>query len=253
MRKKVVEAAQEVFELLGPKYPEKVYQGALAHELRLRDIPHMREYNTQLLYKRHEIGIITVDMVVDNDLVVELKAVKKVSESHKKQVRAYLISTGLENGMLINFPTEGDEVEVFDEVSKDIVLTEPSCSARGKAIDKIASAAREMADALGAEFFYRASGTTSYYRRALKTEFRLCKVDYEERKFELQYKGFVVREASELVVDKKYLLDVISRKEVDETAIDDYKWRWAPTGLKQGVLINIEPDTASVEVVKFKV
>jgi len=253
MRNKVIKAAQEVFETLGPRYAEKVYQGALAHELRLKGIPQRREYNTQLLYKKHEIGIITVDLVVGDDLVLELKAVKKVTESHKKQVRAYLVSLGLDNGMLINFPTDGEQVEVFGEVRKDVALAEPSCSARGKAIEKIASAAKQVADTLGAEFFYRVSGTADYYLKALKTEFRLCQLLYEERKFELQYKDFVVNESSELVVDRKYLLDVISKKEIDEGTVEEYKWRWAPTGLKHGVLINIQPDTALVEVERFKV
>lgn len=103
-------------ERVGPGYAENVYQGALAHELRLRDIPNQREYNTQLLYKKHELGIIRVDLVVNGNLVVELKALKKISESHKKQVRAYLISTGLPTGVLVNFRPDRDEVDVFDEL-----------------------------------------------------------------------------------------------------------------------------------------
>ena len=253
MREQVIEAAQEVFKTLGPGYLEKVYQGALAHELRLRDIPHQREYNTQLLYKRHELGIIRVDLVVGGDLIVELKAVKKVTESHKQQVRAYLVSTGFTKGILVNFPPEGEEVEVFDETRDDSVLVEPICSFKGKAIEKIAKAAEEVANNLGAEFFYQPKQKSDYYLKALKTEFRLCDLPYEERTFELLYKDFVVNENTVLIVDKRYLLDVISKDEIAEDTIAEYRWRWRPTGLRQGVLINIRPDTALVEIERFKV
>lgn len=251
VRNRIIKAAKEVFKTLGPGYLERVYQGAFAHELRLRNIKHQREYNTQLLYKKHELGIITVDLVVGGDLAVELKAVSKISESHKKQVRAYLISTGLDNGILINFPKDRDEIDVFDEVRGEAPLVEPSCNYKGKAIEKIAEAAEEVADNLGAEFFYQPHA--NYYLKALKTEFRLCGLDYEERSYELLYKDFVVDDGSVLVVDRRYLLDVISGEEIDEDTIDGYKWEWGPTGLKQGILININPDTALVEIKKFKV
>jgi GxxExxY protein len=253
MKKKLVKTAEEVFDTLGPGYVEKVYQGALAHELRLRDIPHQREYNTQLLYKKHELGIIRVDLVVDGNLVVELKALKKISESHKKQVRAYLISTGLPKGILVNFPSDRDEIDVFDEVLDETALVTPECTYKGKAIEKIAKAAEEVANNLGAEFFYQPKQKPDYYLKALKTEFRLCELPYEERTFELLYKDFVVDEGSYLIADKRYLLDVISAKEIDEYLIEGYRWEWKVTGLKQGILVNIQPDTAVVEIERFKI
>jgi GxxExxY protein len=93
-----------------------------AHELLLRDIPCEKEYNTQLLYKKHEFGIIRVDLVIGGNLVVELKAVKKVTGGHRKQARVYLVLKGLANGILINFPTSRDEIDIFDEVFDETAL-----------------------------------------------------------------------------------------------------------------------------------
>lgn len=253
MREKALEAAQEAFTTLGPRYPEKVYQGALAHELRLRDIPHQREYNTQLLYKKHELGIITVDLVVNGNLIVELKAVKKVSKSHLQQVRAYLVSTDLPQGILINFPTDGDTVEVFDEALDETVSVEPSYAFKGRVIEKVVNAAKEVAGNLGAEFFYQPKKKSDYYLKALKTEFRLCGLAYQERTFELLYKDFVVDEEQALIVDGRYLLGVISQKEIDAETIAEYQWMWKPAGFKQGILVNICPDTAVVEIERFRV
>ena len=251
MREKVIEAAQEVFQTLGSGYLEKVYQKALAHELRLRDVPHQREYSTQLLYKKHELGIIFVDLVVAGKLIVELKAVNKLQASHEKQVRAYVISTGFPTGILLNFPKNRDEVDVIDVARDDTVMMEPRCKIKAKTVEKVAEAAKEVADTLGAEFFYQSS--TDYYLKALKTEFRLCDLPYEEKTFELLYKDFVVNENTVLIVDKRYLLDVISKDEIDEDTISEHRWRWRPTRLKQGILINIRPDTALVEIERIKI
>lgn len=251
MKTSVIESAQEVFSTLGPGYLEKVYQRALAHELRLRDIPHQREYNTQLLYKKHELGIITVDFMVGGNLLVELKAVKKINESHKKQVRAYIVSTQIDDGILINFPPIGEGIEVYEESRGDASLVQPSCSFKGKAIEKIAKAAEEVANTLGAEFFYQPQA--NYYLGALKTEFRLCELPYQERTFELLYKDFVVDEEKALIVDGRYLLDVVSQDKIDNDTIAEHRWMWRPTGLKQGILVNICPDTAVVEIERFRV
>lgn len=251
MREKVIEAAQDVFSTLGAGHVESVYQNALAHELRLRDIPHQREFNIQLLYKKQELGIIRLDFLIGKDFAVELKAVKKVTESHKKQVRAYLLSSNWENGLLINFPPEGDEVGVYDESLSNAELVEPNCSYKGKAIEKIITAADEVAKNLGAEFFY--NPYFNYYLKALKAEFRLCNLKYEEKTFELLYKDYVIAEQTALIVDKRYLLDVISKKELNQDIIDEHRWIWSRTGIKQEVLINICPDSALVQIEKFRI
>lgn len=60
-------------------------------------------------------------------------------------------------------------------------------------------------------------------------------------------------EGSYLIADKRYLLDVISAEEIDEDLIEGYKCAWKPTGLKRGILVNIQPDTAVVEIERFRI
>lgn len=115
---------------------------------------------------------------MDGNLVVELKALEKISESHTKQVRAYLISTGLPMGILINFPPDRNEIDVFDEVLDESALVTPECTYKGKAIEKIAKAAEEVANNGGAEFFYQPKQKPDYHLKTLRTEFKLCDLPY---------------------------------------------------------------------------
>jgi GxxExxY protein len=99
----VIGAAIEVHRKLGPGYLESVYEDALAIELYLRHIPFVRQAPVAVNYKGHLIGQGRIDIVVADLLVVELKAVEKLSEVHVAQVISYLKATGLHLGLLINF------------------------------------------------------------------------------------------------------------------------------------------------------
>lgn len=248
MRREAIKSADEVFSILGPGYGEKVYQTALSHEMRLRGVPHQREHNIQLLYKKHELGMISVDFLVGDDTIVECKAVKTIKESHKKQVRAYALSLGLEGGTLINFHKEEDELEVFEVGVEGVEFEKPSTAVKGRVVDRIKESAEEVANILGAEFFYQPDA--SYYYDALKLEFRMRDVPYTVREFELLYKEHIVETESYFVIENKYLLDVISKGEIDEDLVKEYQWEWGVTGFKSGILINIQPDTAKLELAR---
>jgi GxxExxY protein len=101
----VIGAAIEVHRLLGPGYLEKVYQKALEIELGLRGIPFVPQHPVNLIYKGRDVGEGFLDLLVDDALVVELKAVDALAPIHKAQVISYLKATGLHLGLLINFNT----------------------------------------------------------------------------------------------------------------------------------------------------
>ncbi len=96
-------AAVEVHKHLGPGYLESVYEEALAVELSLQKIPFERQVGVPVQFKTHLVGQGRVDFLVNNELVVELKAVDMLLPIHKAQVLSYLKATRHRLGLLINF------------------------------------------------------------------------------------------------------------------------------------------------------
>ena len=100
---RVIGAAIEVHRHLGPGFLEAVYEEALAIELRLRGVPFERQKLITVGYKENAVGEGKLDFLVNDRLIVELKAVEILSAIHKAQVISYLRATRLHLGLLINF------------------------------------------------------------------------------------------------------------------------------------------------------
>jgi GxxExxY protein len=102
----VVDAALTVHRALGPGLLESVYEVCLAHELEKRGVRVLRQIALPVLYDgvRLDAGL-RLDMLVDDCLVVELKAVEQILPVHHAQVLTYLKLTGHRLGLLINFNT----------------------------------------------------------------------------------------------------------------------------------------------------
>lgn len=99
----VIGAAIEVHKELGPGFLESIYESALCHELELRGIPFVRQAAIQVSYKGIDLGENRIDIMVDNRLIVELKAVDELNDIHFAQVKSYLKVTNRLLGLLINF------------------------------------------------------------------------------------------------------------------------------------------------------
>jgi GxxExxY protein len=100
---KIISAAIEVHRILGPALLESIYEEALCHEFGLRDISFERQKEVDVIYKGKMIKGQRLDLVVDEEVVVEIKSVKKLDEIFTAQILSYLKSTGLKRGLLINF------------------------------------------------------------------------------------------------------------------------------------------------------
>lgn len=96
-------AAIEVHTTLGAGFLESVYEQALVIELTERGIPFERQKPVQLKYKNAIVGDARLDFLIDQQLVVELKAVDALHPIHHAQVINYLKATGFQLGLLINF------------------------------------------------------------------------------------------------------------------------------------------------------
>lgn len=100
---RVIEAAIAVHRELGPGFLESIYESALKTALRHRGIVYEAQKEVTILFEGEESGVHRLDLVVDDEIVVELKAVKALEDIHFAQVRSYLKATGLHVGLLLNF------------------------------------------------------------------------------------------------------------------------------------------------------
>jgi GxxExxY protein len=106
LAKRVIGAAIEVHRELGPGMPERSYLLAMSRELTLRGIAHRLELEVPIIYKGQEVGFGRIDLLVEERLVVELKAVEQVTPVHKRQCLTYLRLLKLPLGLVINFNVE---------------------------------------------------------------------------------------------------------------------------------------------------
>jgi len=100
----VVDAAMDVHSALGPGLLESVYEQCLAHELELRGLKVERQVAIPVVYKKAELEVgFRIDLLVQDCLIIELKAVETVLPIHEAQVFTYLRFTDSRVGLLLNF------------------------------------------------------------------------------------------------------------------------------------------------------
>ena len=99
----VVGAAMEVHRTLGSGFLESVYEAALAHELALRGIPFEQQKRLLVSYKDQPVGEYVADLIVDGQIILELKAVSGITPAHEAQAHNYLAATGLRLAIILNF------------------------------------------------------------------------------------------------------------------------------------------------------
>jgi len=98
---------------LGAGFLEKVYENALAHELRRSRLTVEQQKGIQVLYDGVVVGEYAADLLVNGRVIVELKAVKAFDNVHFAQCLNYLKATGMEACLLINFGTPKIEIKRF--------------------------------------------------------------------------------------------------------------------------------------------
>ena len=97
-------AAMEVYNHFGPGLLESVYEKAMVQELTLRGLKVVSQVPIEITYKGAKIGDdLRLDLLVEDELIVELKSVDEIKDVHYKQLRTYLKLLNQEEGILINF------------------------------------------------------------------------------------------------------------------------------------------------------
>ena len=107
----IIGCAYEVGNVLGSGFLEKVYERALAHELRKVGLSVTCQYPIKVFYDGIDIGDYFADLVVGNEIIVELKTVKNIEGIHLAQCLNYLKATNMKLALLINFGNKSVQVK----------------------------------------------------------------------------------------------------------------------------------------------
>jgi len=103
---KIIGCAIEVHSTLGPGLLESVYEEALAHEFKLRGIVFERQKEIELEYKGKRIGKHRIDYLVEQEVILEIKATEGINKIFEAQLLTYMKAMKKRVGLLINFNTE---------------------------------------------------------------------------------------------------------------------------------------------------
>jgi len=101
----ILGAAITVHRELGPGFLESIYEEALKIELSGIGLKFDSQKEIEIYYLGKKVGIHRLDLLVEDEIVVELKAVKELADIHFAQLRSYLKATDLRTGLLLNFST----------------------------------------------------------------------------------------------------------------------------------------------------
>jgi len=100
---KIINSAIQVHKKLGPGFLESIYQEALKIQLINDGMNLESQKEVKIYYDDKEVGIHRLDLVVNNEIIVELKVARNFDDTHIAQIISYLKATGLKIGLLLNF------------------------------------------------------------------------------------------------------------------------------------------------------
>jgi GxxExxY protein len=103
LTEKIIAAAIEVHKALGPGLLESIYEEALCHELGLMNVGFQRQVAVDVVYKDCVIQGQRLDLLVENEVVVEVKSLRSLPGIATAQLLSYLKASGLNRGLLMNF------------------------------------------------------------------------------------------------------------------------------------------------------
>ena len=111
LSEKIIGCAYTVANTLGHGFLEKVYENALLHEMTKAAVKSKPQYGMQVVYDGVVVGEFVADILVEDTVLVEVKAVKQLNDNHMAQCLNYLKATGLDVCLLVNFGSARVEVK----------------------------------------------------------------------------------------------------------------------------------------------
>jgi len=101
--RKIIGAFYETYNALGPGFLEKVYENALLIELKAQELQVNSQFPITVYYKAHCVGEYVADIIVEDKIICEIKAIQKLRSEHEAQLLNYLKATRMKIGLLLNF------------------------------------------------------------------------------------------------------------------------------------------------------
>lgn len=111
LTERIIGCAYQVSNTLGHGFLEKIYENALAIELRNSGLLAIQQSPISVLYGGVVIGDFFADILVENEVIIELKALSNLNDAHSSQCLNYLKATGLRTALLINFGTSKIQIK----------------------------------------------------------------------------------------------------------------------------------------------
>lgn len=103
---RIIGCIVKVHRALGPGFIESIYRRALPIELRRCGLAVQTEKEVEVFYEGEQVGVHRLDLVVEDAVVLELKAVPDLARAHYEQLRSYLRASGIDIGLLVTFGRE---------------------------------------------------------------------------------------------------------------------------------------------------
>jgi GxxExxY protein len=116
--KVIIGCAFEVINEIGTGFLESVYEKSMIIALREKGLNAQAQQSLKVLFRKIIVGEFVADIIVENKVIIELKAIKALLSEHKAQVINYLNATGIEVGLLINFGNPTLEFRRFTRSTK---------------------------------------------------------------------------------------------------------------------------------------
>jgi GxxExxY protein len=119
LTERMIKIFYRVYNKLGYGFLEKVYENAMIAELKKEGIPAVPQSPIKVFYDGEVIGEYYADILVDNKIIVEIKAAKSLVEENEAQLLNYLKATHVEVGLLVNFGVKPEvKRKAFDNLRK---------------------------------------------------------------------------------------------------------------------------------------
>ena len=119
LTEKIIRVFYKVYNTLGYGFLERVYEKAMMIELQNEELPSVSQAPIKVLYDEQIVGEYFADIVVENKVILEIKAAKAITPAHEAQLLNYLKATDKEVGLLLNFgPKPSIKRKVFDNIKK---------------------------------------------------------------------------------------------------------------------------------------
>jgi len=121
LTEKIIKIFYKVYNKLGYGFLEKVYENAMMIEFRREDVPVISQSSIKVFYENEIVGEYFSDILVDEKVIVEIKAARTLALEHEAQLLNYLKATNFEVGILLNFgPKPEIKRKVFDNSRKQL-------------------------------------------------------------------------------------------------------------------------------------